>query len=71
VLFNIWLIKKKHYFLWSFEHKSSGYLGDGNTRQIYGYGDVYIMLNNGVRKQIPKELHVFGLMVFLPLNNLI
>jgi hypothetical protein len=27
------------------------------------------MLDNGGRKQIPKELQVFGLMVFLPLNN--
>jgi hypothetical protein len=29
---------------------SSGYLGDGNTHQIYGYGDISIMLNNGGRK---------------------
>jgi hypothetical protein len=39
------------------------YLGDGNTHQICGYGDISIMLNTRGRKQIPKELHVFGLMV--------
>jgi hypothetical protein len=40
-------------------------LGDSNTHQICGYGDISIMLNTGGRKKIPKELHVFGLMVFL------
>jgi hypothetical protein len=29
------------------------------------------MLSNGEQKKIPKELHVFGLMVFLPLIFLI
>lgn len=38
------------------------YLANDTTHQIFGCGDVYIMLNNGLRKEIPKVFHVFGLM---------
>lgn len=38
------------------------YLANDTTHQICGCEDVSIMLNNGLRKEIPKEFHVLGLM---------
>jgi hypothetical protein len=38
------------------------YLANDTTHQICGYGDVSIMLNSGLRKEIPKVFHVLGLM---------
>ncbi len=37
-------------------------LANDTTHQICGCGNVYIMLNNGLRKEIPKVFHILGLM---------